>query len=94
MSALGCGVAYGLGHEDALYKILREDWQSLRFFLCYPLGTVPTSTRSREYIADLFSSRKGIADLLPLDRANMFLELRDRSAALVQLLLSTMSVLR
>lgn len=74
MSALGCGVAYGLGHEAALYEILRERWLSLRFFLCSPLGTVPVALDDYR--------------LRPLDGTARFPRLNERSAALTQLLLS------
>jgi hypothetical protein len=41
LSALGCGVLYGLGNAYPLERMLRQRWRLLQFFLCSPLGTVP-----------------------------------------------------
>jgi hypothetical protein len=76
MSALGCGVAYGLGHDSTLVEILRENWLNLRFFLCSPLGTVPVEVEDFH--------------LKPLDDNDRFPGARERSAALTQLLLSVL----
>jgi hypothetical protein len=80
MSALGCGVAFGLGHEDALFDILRDKRLNLRFFLCSPLATVPVAR-------DEYS-------LEPLDAQARFPAARERSAALTQLLLSVLGKAR
>lgn len=79
MSALGCGVAYGLGHEQALYRLLREEWIRLRFFLSSPLGTVPLGAQGL---------------LKPLEVQARFPRLGDRSAALSQLLLAALGKAR
>jgi hypothetical protein len=76
MSALGCGIAYGLGHDSALFEILREKWLNLRFFLCSPLGTVPVEVEDFH--------------LKPLDDNDRFPGARERSAGLTQLLLSVL----
>ncbi|WP_433077043.1 hypothetical protein ACQP1P_33465 [Dactylosporangium sp. CA-052675] len=79
MSALGCGITYGLGHEWTFYKLLREPWLRLRFFLCSPLGTVPRAFDDA-----------GNPRLRPLESTATFPRLQDRSAALSQLLLATL----
>jgi hypothetical protein len=74
MSALGCGIAFGLGFQKSIEQMLQQQWRDLRFFLCSPLASAPTQV-------------KGDPDLIkPLD-AESFPELDDDSAALTQLLL-------
>jgi hypothetical protein len=80
MSSVGCGVAYGLGHENALFQLLRENWQVLRFFLCSPLGTVPRATDEEL--------------LTPLESTARFPRVSAPSAALTQLLLSVLGKAR
>lgn len=80
MSAVGCGVAYGLGQEDALFRMLREEWQNIRFFLCSPLGTVPRAT--------------GDGRLSPLEPGARFPRIHGQSAALTQLLLAMLGKAR
>ncbi len=41
MSALGCGVMFGLGQGQQVQQLLGQTWRQLRFFLCSPLATVP-----------------------------------------------------
>ncbi len=41
MSALGCGIMFGLGHGNDVRHLLGQRWQAQQFFLCSPLGTVP-----------------------------------------------------
>ncbi|MBN1174059.1 MAG: hypothetical protein JXA67_17940 [Micromonosporaceae bacterium] len=41
MSAVGCGIGFGVGQDSALRKILLAEWMRPRVFLCSPLGTVP-----------------------------------------------------
>jgi hypothetical protein len=81
MSAIGCGVACGLGNEMALVSILKGADQGVRFFLCSPLGTVPVAGRD----ADL---------LFPLESGAQFPQVDDRSAALTQLLLAMLGKVR
>jgi len=80
MSAVGCGLSYGLGHEAAIFRALNERWQQLRFFLCSPLATVPMSTED-----ELLS---------PLESTARFPKAHDRSAALTQLLLAAIGKAR
>ncbi|MGH3912586.1 MAG: hypothetical protein ACRDTC_04145 [Pseudonocardiaceae bacterium] len=42
MSAVGCGVMCGLGHGKRVVALLNQRWRDVRFFLCSPLGTVPS----------------------------------------------------
>jgi len=83
MSAVGCGVAYGLGHEDALFKIIRDPALIVRFHLCSPLGTVPQA------YDDGFAAR-----MRPLAEQARFPRVQERSAALTQLLLSVLGKAR
>ncbi|MEU7908941.1 hypothetical protein [Actinoplanes sp. NPDC049118] len=76
MSAVGCGLAYGLGQQSALYRMHREPWITLRFFLCSPLATVPIA------VDDI--------RLKPLDPRGRFPRVDDRAAALTQLLLAVL----
>lgn len=81
MSAVGCGVAYGLGHEETLFKIIRDPGRHVRFFLCSPLGTVPRATDTG-------------GRLQPLATGDRFPRVQDRSAGLTQLLLSVLGKAR
>ncbi|MDG6109360.1 hypothetical protein Daura_09965 [Dactylosporangium aurantiacum] len=76
MSAIGCGISYGMGQQAAMYGLLQDRRHSLRFFLCSPLGTVPHST-DRETLS-------------PLAANQPFPKLEERSAALTQLLLAAL----
>jgi hypothetical protein len=76
MSAVGCGLAYGLGQQSALFRMHREPWITLRFFLCSPLATVPIA------VDDI--------RLKPLDPRDRFPRVDDRAAALTQLLLAVL----
>ena len=80
MSALGCGITYGLGQETAIFKILREQWLTLRFFLCSPLATIPVAVDDRR--------------LRPRDAEATFPRAQERSAGLTQLLLATLGKAR
>ncbi|GGK07230.1 hypothetical protein GCM10010123_41350 [Pilimelia anulata] len=80
MSTVGCGIAYGLGHDDSLYKVLSEPWLNLRVFLCSPLGTVPRVTEGNR--------------LAPLAAGTRFQPAKARSAALTQLLVSVLGKAR
>ncbi|MGD9525206.1 hypothetical protein [Pseudonocardia sp.] len=42
MSALGCGLMQGLGQRARVVSLLAQRWRDVRFFLCSPLGTVPS----------------------------------------------------
>jgi hypothetical protein len=76
MSAVGCGLAYGLGQQSALFRMHSEPWITLRFFLCSPLATVPIA------VDDI--------RLKPLDPRDRFPRVDDRAAALTQLLLAVL----
>jgi hypothetical protein len=76
MSAVGCGLAYGLGQQSALFRMHREPWITLRFFLCSPLATVPIA------VDDI--------RLKPLNPRDRFPRVDDRAAALTQLLLAVL----
>ena len=75
-SAVGCGIAYGLGHEEALYAVLRDPAQYPRFFVCSPLATVPASPDNEH--------------LVPLAAAVRFPQPHARSAGLTQLLFAVL----
>jgi hypothetical protein len=47
MSALGCGIMFGLGHDRHVVALLRQRWREIQFFLCSPLGTVPQISGSQ-----------------------------------------------
>ncbi|GAA3456966.1 hypothetical protein [Dactylosporangium matsuzakiense] len=84
MSAIGCGVAYGLGHDTALFNLLQQETQRVRFFLCSPLGTVPVSRAE---------GQPGYAQtyrLEPMNSDDTFPYMGDQSAALTQLLLASL----
>ncbi|MFF5232356.1 hypothetical protein [Dactylosporangium sp. NPDC000521] len=83
MSALGCGVAYGLGHDAAIAAVLLNDWQRIRLFLCSPLGTVPVARK-------VVSGPAEIHRLEPLEPAERFPQMEEPSAALTQLLLASL----
>jgi len=74
MSALGCGIAYGLGFEQNIDMLLSQPWREPRFFLCSALGEVPVPGSSEELIK-------------PMDSDASFPDFDTRSAALSQLLL-------
>jgi hypothetical protein len=75
MSALGCGVMFGLGNAEHLEEMLSQGWRYLQFFLCSPLGTVPLTDGDDKRIE-------------PSDRP--YPKVTTRSAALVQLNLGIM----
>ncbi|MGW6937032.1 hypothetical protein ACWGE0_43770 [Lentzea sp. NPDC054927] len=75
MSALGCGIAYGLGFGPKINVLLNQTWRELRFFLCSPLGEVPVTVATTDNL------------ITPLDRHAHFHEAETTSAALSQLLL-------
>jgi hypothetical protein len=78
MSALGCGVLYGLGFADELEGLLNAPEREVRFFLCSSLGAVPVMARPK---ADDGGLRVSASE-------GHFASLHDRSAALTQLFLS------
>ncbi|MBV9315758.1 MAG: hypothetical protein JO100_18960 [Pseudonocardia sp.] len=75
MSALGCGVMFGLGNADYVEDLLRQNWRYLQFFLCSPLGTVPLADDDRKRI---------------LPSSGGYPKLKARSAGLTQLNLAIM----
>lgn len=82
MSALGCGIAFGLGFRQPIERMLQQPWRDLRFFLCSPLASVPTQV-------------EGDPDHIePLEKSESFPEIDDRSAALTQLLLCVLRRVR
>src|SRR5262249_28377431 len=76
LSALGSGIVCGLGYADIVRAILREPWRELRFFLCSAYRTVPVCIDEHR--------------LAPLDGRSGFAQADEPSAALTQLLLSTL----
>lgn len=81
MSALACGVCYGLGYGQTVEQLFAQSWRELRFYLCSPFTHAP---------APKAASTDRIE---PLDAAS-FPALSDRSAALSQLLLSLLRGVR
>ncbi|WP_367129153.1 hypothetical protein [Saccharothrix sp. HUAS TT1] len=81
MSALTCGITYGLGFGQQIASMLGQDWRELRFFLCSPLGEVPVP------------SGEGAESFQPLGKGH-FTDLTARSGALSQLLLNLLGRLR
>ncbi|MEV8510755.1 hypothetical protein [Dactylosporangium sp. NPDC051484] len=84
MSAVGCGVAYGLGHDAALYNLMQQETQRIRFFLCSPLGTVPVGR------AEGLPGYAQVYRLEPMNSDDTFPYMGDQSAALTQLLLASL----
>lgn len=84
MSALGCGLASGLGHQNAVHNLLRNEWQRIRLFLCSPLATVPVGRATADPSGAL------LPRLEPLEPRDQFPAMRDGSAALTQLLLAAL----
>jgi hypothetical protein len=82
MSALGCGIAYGLGFGQSIDALLQQRWRELRFYLCSPLVEVPVSIESTDEL------------IAPRERLASFPGVGARSAALSQLLLSMLRRLR
>jgi hypothetical protein len=80
MSAVGCGIAYGLGLRSSLFAALRREHQHTRFFLCSPLATVPISENNK--------------NLKPRDLKASFPTVDQRSAGLTQLLLAMLEKVR
>lgn len=80
MSALGCGLMYGLGHQDAMAGLLHDEWLAIKFFLCSPLGTVPLSVDGQL--------------ITPLAGGDRFPQAHERSAALTQLMLAVLGKAR
>jgi hypothetical protein len=84
MSAIGCGIAYGLGLHQAVSNILKNEWQRIRLFLCSPLATVPVTRAA------------GVPGLSadfrfdPLEPDLPFPQIDDQSAAMTQLLLAVL----
>jgi len=82
MSALGCGLAYGLGFRQPIEKMLQQSWRDLRFFPCSPLASAPIQTTD------------GSERITLLEKTARFPQLHDRSAALTQLLLNMLRGVR
>jgi hypothetical protein len=82
MSALGCGIAYGLAFDQNLEEILRQPWRELRFFLCSPLAETPVPVAA--------SAER----IRPRETEAFFPEVDARSAALSQLLLAMLRRVR
>jgi hypothetical protein len=74
MSSVGCGIAYALNQEAALFRMHREPWMTLRFFLCSPLTTVPVAVDESR--------------LRPLNPDDGFPSVGERAAGPTQLLLA------
>lgn len=82
MSALGCGIAYGLAFDLHLEMMLCQPWRELRFFLCSPLVETP------ELVAE------SDEHIRPRETTAFFSEVDARSAALSQLLLAMLRRMR
>ncbi|MFF5233231.1 caspase domain-containing protein [Dactylosporangium sp. NPDC000521] len=82
LSAVGCGIAFGLGHETTIMSLLRGG-RRVQLFPCSALGTVPAARSAGSGLAEMFR-------LEPLEPGARFPEAADRSAALTQLLLAAL----
>lgn len=82
MSALACGVAYGLGFEQSIEKLLHQPWRELRFFLCSPLAETPVPVAASDEL------------IQPRETEASFPEFDAPSAALSQLLLAMLRRMR
>ncbi|WP_238015017.1 serine protease [Dactylosporangium sp. AC04546] len=80
MSAVACGIAYGLDQRDAVHRLFTQRWRRLQFFLCSALATVPLAN-------DLALGAGTSYDLVPAADGEVFPEIGERSAGLTQLLL-------
>jgi hypothetical protein len=84
MSALGCGLMYGLGHRSRVVSLLGQRWRDVRFFLCSPLGTVPSYVPATTSFADGRAVR-----MMPSD-SGRYPKAEEPSAGLTQLQLRIM----
>src|SRR5204862_5050051 len=50
MSALGCGITYGLGFGQTMDLLLRQEWRELRFFVCSTLVEVPVAVTASDVL--------------------------------------------
>jgi hypothetical protein len=82
MSALGCGITYGIGFGQKIEILLGQPWRELRFFLCSPLAQVPVKVAESDDLIE------------PMDSSETFPEFDGRSAALSQLLLCMLRRMR
>ncbi|WP_309115463.1 hypothetical protein [Saccharothrix sp.] len=78
MSALTCGLVYGLGMGQVVRQLFEQRWREVRFYLCSPFGDVPVLS-------------PGTLDRFELDGGHEFPAAGDPSAALVQLKLGLLS---
>lgn len=77
MSAVGCGLMFGLGHERHVNQLFKQRWRTVQFFLCSPLGTVP------KVAAPAYGAPPPGVQMLPSSSA--FPRVATPSAALTQL---------
>jgi hypothetical protein len=84
MSAIGSGIAFGLGHDATIQTILENARQRIRLFLCSPLATVPVGE------AEIEPSGAMLPRLKPLEPNTRFPQIDDHSAALTQLFLAAL----
>lgn len=82
MSAVGCGIAAGLGHETTLRNLLREPWIRLRVFLCSSLGAAPVADSTVIDASEVVT---------PLAATASFSRVGEPSAALIQLSLAILA---
>ncbi|MEU7531700.1 hypothetical protein AB0A74_38615 [Saccharothrix sp. NPDC042600] len=78
MSALTCGLVYGLGMGQTVRQLFEQRWREVRFYLCSPFGDVPVLS-------------PGTLDRFELDGGHEFPAAGDPSAALTQLKLGLLA---
>jgi hypothetical protein len=81
MSALGCGVAYGLGFGRTVDQLIERGHFELRFFLCSPFVKLPTQTAGVDHERKLQTAEGG-----------RFPALDAESAGLTQLMLAILRI--
>ncbi|MEJ2857631.1 MULTISPECIES: hypothetical protein [unclassified Saccharothrix] len=78
MSALTCGLVYGLGLAQTVRQLFDQRWRETRFYLCSPFGQVPVLS-------------PGTQDRFELEGGREFPAASEPSAALTQLKLGLLS---
>jgi hypothetical protein len=82
MSAVACGLMHGLGHRDRVAALFDQRWRDARFFLCSPLGTVPS--------CELAAPGTDGPVMQPRDDSRVYPRVDEPSAGLTQLQLRIM----
>ena len=84
LSAVGCGVMYGLGQRDRVAALFDQRWRDVRFFLCSPLAMVPSyEPASTQQLDDQ-------SVMPPCDHDREYPRVEEPSAGLTQLQLRIM----